>query len=188
SIHNVRIERLWRDVCRYALEYFRQTFLHLERSGLLDMEQPAHRLALFLVFESRIQKQLDETLASWNHHSLRTERYRSPIALWELSRQDAITQGYWTGDPGDQAGNVDDLYGVDGQESALGEADMDGDAPRAEPNESIEVEREAGLFVNEDEEVLHARELLKDVDLTRDDNNNGIDVFCKARMILESYL
>ncbi|KAG6914284.1 hypothetical protein DXG01_001300 [Tephrocybe rancida] len=188
SIHNVRIERLWRDVRRYALEFFRQIFLHLEQSGLLDMEEPAHRIVLYLVYEPQVQKQLDKTVASWNFHKLRTARNLTPIALWELSRQDAITQGYWTGDPGDHADKVDELYGVDSQENGLGEPDTGGEGPWVEPNGSLEEEREAGLFINEDEELAWARDILKDINLTRDDGNEGIDVFCQAKLVLETFL
>ncbi|KAK6988935.1 hypothetical protein R3P38DRAFT_3391743 [Favolaschia claudopus] len=59
SRHNVRIERLWRDVRKDALETFRQIFDYLEKNDLLDMENPIHSTCLFLVFQRRIQAALD---------------------------------------------------------------------------------------------------------------------------------
>ncbi|KAK6981399.1 hypothetical protein R3P38DRAFT_3333827 [Favolaschia claudopus] len=90
SRHNVRIERLWRDVRKDALETFRQIFDYLEKNDLLDMENPVHSACLFLVFQRRIQGR-------------------------SRSRTAAITRGYWTGDPGDDMDAASDpLYGFDG--------------------------------------------------------------------------
>ena len=61
SLHNVRIERLWRDVRKDSLEFFRQIFIYLEELELLDMGNDVHRICLFLVFHRRIQDSLDRT-------------------------------------------------------------------------------------------------------------------------------
>lgn len=53
----------------------------------------------------------------WNNHPLRTERLKSPNLIYELSCQQAINEGYWTGDPGDSVADASDpLYGIDMQE------------------------------------------------------------------------
>ncbi|KAK6993144.1 hypothetical protein R3P38DRAFT_3425961 [Favolaschia claudopus] len=115
SRHNVRIERLWRDVRKDALETFRQIFDYLEKNDLLDMENPVHSACLFLVFKRRIQAALDRARDAWNHHRMRTQHDKTPIAIYELSRTAAITRGYWTGDPGDDMDAASDpLYGFDG--------------------------------------------------------------------------
>jgi hypothetical protein len=72
---------------------FRQIFFHLEEIGLLDMENPIHRVCLYLVFRSHIQKSLDETVVSWNHHKIRTAGNKTPVAIYELSRRHAINRG-----------------------------------------------------------------------------------------------
>ena len=81
------------------------------------MENEAHRICLYLVFSKRIQASLDRTQDTWNQHKIRTEHNRCPVALYELSREKAIVQGYWTGDPGDPAEDVlnDAAYGIDGE-------------------------------------------------------------------------
>ena len=41
---------------------------------------------------------------------------KTPIAIFELSRQAAITRSYWTGDPGDDYPTASDpMYGFDGE-------------------------------------------------------------------------
>jgi hypothetical protein len=127
-----------------------------------------HKLALYLVFQPRIQTSLDRTKESWNHHQIRTERNRSPVALFELSREEAIRLGYWTGDPGDAVDGVNEVYGVDGE------------GPVPPPEDS-----EAGNF-SSDAEIQLARELMGDFDWDRDDGNWGIEVFCEAVIRLAS--
>ena len=73
SLHNIRIEWLWRDVRKDCLEVFRRTFFYLEELFLLNMNIRIHRIALFLVFQPRIQCSLDKMMAGWNNHRLRGE-------------------------------------------------------------------------------------------------------------------
>lgn len=174
SLHNIRIERLWRDVRKDTSEVFRQIFFSLEERGLLDQENQVHRLCLFLVFSPRIQASLDRTIAAWNNHKIRTARSRTPIALFELSREVAIRKGYWTGDPGDQ--EIDAFYGCDGDaplppQDELDEDPVEGaDDPPAGDSANLESEEEADLEA--------ARSALFDMDFQEEDNNWGIDIYC----------
>lgn len=182
SLHNVRIERLWRDVRKDVLENFRQIFLHLEEIGLLDMENRDHRTCLYLTYQPRIQQALDREIAAWNNHKLRTERNRTPIALYELSRERAIIRGYWTGDPGDKDSSVDGSYGSHDYGAPTPPAEeisVDPVHPREEP-EGREAQHDAGIVVNDDEELEEARELLAGFDFERDDKEWGIKVFVDA--------
>ncbi|KDR65162.1 hypothetical protein GALMADRAFT_162466 [Galerina marginata CBS 339.88] len=164
--------------------------MHLEEIGLLDMENQIHRVALFLVFQSRIQKSLDRTTASWNAHKIRTAGNRTPIAIYELSRETAIREGYWTGDPGDDIDNVDDFYGYDdgaGIVPPAAEAAGDPIAPRSDHFATDDEAHRAGIFVNNDDEIHEAKEILSDLDLTADDGNWGIDTFCEAILRLSAH-
>ncbi|KAJ7256081.1 hypothetical protein C8J57DRAFT_1235968 [Mycena rebaudengoi] len=59
---------------------------------------------------------LDRAQEAWNHHRLISERDKTRVAIYESSRQAAITRAYWTGDPDDDIGLASDpLYGVDGE-------------------------------------------------------------------------
>jgi hypothetical protein len=187
SLHNVRIERLWRDVRKDSLEAFRQVFMYLEETQLLDMENTVHRTCLYLVYRDRIQDSLDRTRDAWNHHKLRTERNKTPIAIYELSREAAITRGYWTGDPGDDLATASDpLYEFDGDAPMPPAADVQDNVEERNEPSGPEEERAAGVSVNGEDELYEVKELIADVDLNADDGNWGIDVYCEAVILLAS--
>ena len=50
STHNQRIERLWRDVFRSVAHIFYYTFQAMEESGLLEIDNPLHKVALHYVY------------------------------------------------------------------------------------------------------------------------------------------
>lgn len=82
SVHNQRIERLWRDVFLHVLEQFYSMFYTLEDSALLDPSNDVHKLSLHIVFLPEIQNRLEQFRNAWNHHSLRTENNRTPTQIW----------------------------------------------------------------------------------------------------------
>ncbi|KAF7353177.1 Ethylene-and jasmonate-responsive plant defensin [Mycena sanguinolenta] len=189
SLHNIRIERLWRDVRKDSLETFRQIFMYLTANDLLVMEEPIHAACLFLVFQPRIQGSLDRTRDAWNHHKIRTAGHRTPIALYELSRETAIARGYWTGDMGGDLQTASDpLYGYDGEApNPPAGSELDSEALSPVPT-GIQAEREAGICLNDDEELARVQEVMHDFDFAEDDGNWGIDVYCKAVLLLSSRL
>lgn len=169
---------------------FRVIFEHLEKIGLLDMTSSIHRVCLYIVYQPRIQKLLDETLLSWNLHKVRTAGNKTPTALYQLSREKAITQGYWTGDAGDDIETASDpWYGYDpaGGSPPDDELDTDPDSIDRGEYEDAETERRAGVFVNEDYKICEAREILKDMDCLAEDGNSGIDIYCQAVLRVTSY-
>nr|AOC97497.1 ethylene- and jasmonate-responsive plant defensin [Flammulina velutipes] len=173
STHNVCIERLWVDIQKDSLEAFRQIFLYLERNGLWSKEDPIHCLAIFLVFQPRIQASLNRAKHAWNHHQIRTAHNRTPVALYELSREQLRVQGVWTGDVGDDVTCVDGLYGVEGAENGgLAMPPVD----PSDPNHSL----------NDDADIEAARAALGDFDFEEEDGNWGIDVYCKAVLLLQA--
>ncbi|KAI0739365.1 hypothetical protein C8Q80DRAFT_1111999, partial [Daedaleopsis nitida] len=173
--------RLWRDVRKDCLETFRQIFMHLEETGVLDMNNRVHRVCLFLVFHARIQAALDRARDAWNHHKLRTERNRTPVALYELSREIAIRRGYWTGDPGHTVEDVEDpLYGVDGHAPAPPPGETHGEPSRLSQQPRNEEERRAGVTTNTDSELDESRRILHNFNFDVDDGNWGIKLFCQV--------
>ncbi|PBK67943.1 hypothetical protein ARMSODRAFT_988814 [Armillaria solidipes] len=163
---DINRSRLWLDVRKDSLETFRQIFQYLEENNLLDMDNSVHHICLFLVFHPRIQASLDRTRDAWNHHQLRTEHYKTPIAIYELSREKAIRRGYWTGDPGDSVDEVrrDPYYGIDG--------DIHDNYPFAPP--------EAETALNNDEDIEFVKTLMADFNFEAEDSNWGIEVYCEA--------
>ena len=150
------------------------------------MDSQIHAACLFLVFQARIQASLDRTRDAWNHHKIRTAGNRTPIAIFELSRETAIRRGYWTGDMGDNLVTASDpLYGYDG-EAPIPPA-VSGESDQLEvPPHGIEAERDAGICLNDDEELESVRALMSDFDFYADDGNWGIDVYCRAVLLLTS--
>lgn len=82
SVHNQRIERLWRDVFTESLSLFYHLFHFMENERILDCENEDHLFALQYVFAARINSSLDRFQSAWNAHPIRTERNLTPNQLW----------------------------------------------------------------------------------------------------------
>ena len=82
SIHNVRIERLWRDLYSGCVCYFHQLFVILEEANCLDPDNPIDLYSLHYTYMPWIQHQLDIFQKVWSQHKLRTAKHKSPLQLW----------------------------------------------------------------------------------------------------------
>ncbi|OQV24217.1 hypothetical protein BV898_01761 [Hypsibius exemplaris] len=108
SVHNQRIERLWRDITRVVTKYYKILFGWMERQSYLDITDRRQLMVLHFVYQKRIQRGLDLFIASWNSHPVRTEQSRTPEQIFI---EGALRNGICGFD-----GNVDGFYGVDGSE------------------------------------------------------------------------
>ena len=79
SVHNERIERLWRDVHRCVAHTFSKVFRSLEGNDILDPLNEVDLYCLHYVFLPRINKCLNEFSESWNHHALSSEGIMTPV-------------------------------------------------------------------------------------------------------------
>ncbi|XP_060761028.1 uncharacterized protein LOC132870981 [Neoarius graeffei] len=86
SVHNQRIERLWRDVWMGVTNVFYHIFHTLEEEGLLDLSNGTHFFCLHYVFLPRLQASLDVFREGWDNHPLRTEQNLTPNQLWEIGQ------------------------------------------------------------------------------------------------------
>ena len=91
SVHNQRIERLWRDTSNCVGHLYYALFYELEDSGLLDINNDADVFSLHFVFLPRINRQLDHFQHAWNRHPLRTESGLTPLQLWNRGLLSAST-------------------------------------------------------------------------------------------------
>lgn len=142
------------------------------------MDIPEHRSCIFLVFQRRIQASLNRAKEAWNFHQMCTEHNKTPIALFSISRQTAISRGYWTGDPGDPVEDaIDPFYGFDGAAPMPPAQEQLDDPPVL--NEDPEL---AGLGEAQTEELENCRQRLEELqfDCDREDGNWGINVYLSA--------
>ena len=82
SVHNQRIELLWRDVYSACLVGYYCVFSHMEDIGLLDIDNLIHLFCLHFVHLYRINHSIEEFTAAWNDHPLSSVRNLSPKQLW----------------------------------------------------------------------------------------------------------
>ena len=82
SVHNQRIERLWRDVYRCVCCSFHEVFYFLEAQGVLDPDNEYDLFVLHCVFLPVVNHLLQAYARAWNQHPVRTERNWSPHKIW----------------------------------------------------------------------------------------------------------
>lgn len=82
SVHNQRIERLWRDLFASCTCLFYQLFYRIEDTAILDINNEVHMFCLHFVFMRRINASLHHFVDAWNNHPLSSERHLTPIQLW----------------------------------------------------------------------------------------------------------
>ena len=81
SVHNTRIERLWREVVHCILYIFKDIFLHMEQVGILSRNNDIDLFALHYVYTPRINNALAQFIETFNNHGLSTEHSHSPHQL-----------------------------------------------------------------------------------------------------------
>ncbi|XP_047231449.1 uncharacterized protein LOC124874219 isoform X1 [Girardinichthys multiradiatus] len=81
SVHNQRIERLWRDVwCSVTVNYY-TAFQHLYNSGVLNVDDELDLICLHYVMLPKINEHLQLFKKAWDRHRLSTEHGKSPQQL-----------------------------------------------------------------------------------------------------------
>lgn len=92
SVHNHRIERLWRDLFQSCVLLFYHLFYQMEDMGVLNVENEIHIFCLHYIFIPRVNCAVMQFLDGWNHHPLSSMGNLSPVQLWiaGLSRNSTI--------------------------------------------------------------------------------------------------
>ena len=84
SVHDQRIERLWREVFYGSTSYFYKLFWYLEIRGYLDVEKPIYLWSLQYLFQPRIDELLHRFAAGWNPHPISTSANKMSKQLRSL--------------------------------------------------------------------------------------------------------
>ena len=174
SVHNTRIERLWREVVHSILYIFKDIFLHMEQVGFLSHTNDLDLFALHYVYTPRINNALAQFIETINNHGLSTEHSLSPHQLWISG----ILQHHSSNYSGVR-GIVDDSLPDD-----LAMCGDDPDAPQPQGNELSGVEV-APISLNVPEHVIMV--LQESFHPEEDDGNQGMKIYFQVRQFLVLY-
>lgn len=172
SVHNQRIERLWRDVNRIVVSRFLNIFLYLERNGLFCSTSEVQLYCLQLVYLDLINQALDEFTAEWNNHPVTTEANFSPQQLW-VSGMVTLQHSNYTA--------VQDVLGATGDYSTYG-IDEEGPVPQAEEY-SVRVQQSA-LNLSADQLQI----IQNTINEFRGESHNGTVSYLMALEIIHSFI
>lgn len=104
SVHNQRIERLWRDLFCGCVHMYYHLFYALENDGLLNPNSEIDLFCLHYVYLPRISDSLCKFMEGWNAHPISTENNLSPNQLWIrglmeiVNNSGCIAQDIWQSD------------------------------------------------------------------------------------------
>ena len=87
SVHNQRVERMWRDVFQGVVGLYYSLFQYSEGINILDPDNDLHLFCLHYVFIPRINRHLEMWRMGWIKHPLRSERNMTPEQLWTSGLQ-----------------------------------------------------------------------------------------------------
>ena len=90
SVHNQRIERMWRDVFSACLVLYYGLFYHMEDIGILNVENQVHIFCLHYIFLPCINNSLQQFLSAWNNHPMSSMSQMSPSQLWMTGTQPSL--------------------------------------------------------------------------------------------------
>ena len=159
SVHNQRIERLWRDMHKSVTVLYYKLFYFMEHHGILDHLNEYHLWALHYVFIPRINRALCEFVNSWNNHPIRTAGHKSPQQLFTagallLQHSQLIALDFFD--------NVDEDYGTD----------PDGPIPAEEEETGVSVPQTSLTFSDSGMAILQ-----QNIDPFDATENYGMDLY-----------
>ena len=87
SVHNSRIERLWRDVYQAVVSLFYDLFNMMEADDLLDRDNELHLFCLHAIYQPIISRKLETFTNAWLTHKMRTASNKSPLQQFIMGMQ-----------------------------------------------------------------------------------------------------
>lgn len=170
SVHNVRVERLHRDVYEGVLSHYVKLFTDMEDEGLLDPTNEEHLFGLHFVYIPRLQKALNEFVFQWNSHPVSTESNLSPEQLF-------ITGCFANPSVDDTLPDDIDMFGsgADSDDDAPLEIN-DNDYQTSVPISAVQISEEMLTFLEEQ------------VDVFADDGRDARSIYQSCVQLVQTYL
>lgn len=81
SVHNERVERMWRDINRLVCDQLRDEFYALENNNLFDVDNEVDIFCLQAAYINYINMALSQYQLAHNNHSIRTAGNYTPLQL-----------------------------------------------------------------------------------------------------------
>ena len=159
SVHNQRIERLWKDMHKCVTSLYYKLFYFMEQCDLLDQLNEKHIYALHYIFIPRINKALSLFMHGWNHHPIRTAHNKSPHQLFTagmliLRHSQLIALDFFD--------HVDSTYGID----------EDGPVPTEDDNSVVQIPECSYILSDSDFTLLQ-----QTIDPLSSSEEYGIDLY-----------
>ena len=82
SVHNQRIERLWRDTFLCVLSLYYQLFYYFEDANILDPTSDIDLYCLHYLYVPKINNALQMFVEGWNNHAVTTEHSMTPACMF----------------------------------------------------------------------------------------------------------
>lgn len=171
SVHNQRIERLWRDLFMGCTFLFYHLFHHMERCGILDPCNEMHLFALHYVFLPRINRNLTAFQEAHTRAPISTEGNSSPEQLWVSGMLRMANSHHTIGQEFRDPQVIDDDYGID----------VDGPVPLEDRDEYVDV---PPTVINLGQNFQ--QQLQVTIDPLRDSDCYGVDIYLEVLFLLEN--
>ena len=176
SVHNQRIERLWRDVNRW-LTTFHLLFSHFRHQNWYDPDDEIDRFSLIFIYHPLIQRSLRQFTRIWNHHKLRTEHNRTPIQLYADGNPESLSIP-------ETIDNIEQ-YGVDWEGPVPVDDDEEGLAIVEPPNNPL-ADLDWGILSHQFRTQLHPDIETLANNIISAEFNYGLDMYLEVREWIEN--
>jgi len=171
SVHNQRIERLWRDMHRCATSMFYRLFYYLEENELLNPVKNIDVFALHYIYKPRINQALQQFTVAWNDRGVRTEHGQTPNQLFTAGCLQLRNSGLTALDFFDR---VPEMYGID--------YDLGVSIATDEDDEGVEIPpTDLGLS---EEQITELQSTVNPLDESQD---FGVDLYIATKELILSF-
>ncbi|XP_076842089.1 uncharacterized protein LOC143486124 [Brachyhypopomus gauderio] len=154
SVHNQRIERLWRDVRTCVTSKYYNMLQSLEKVQLLDVCSTEDLFTVHTVFLPKLKKDLECFVEGWNNHPIRTENNMTPEQLWIMGMRNTNIN---------QPEDAEDIEepDIDWDIATTHSGEMDGEivVPQIEPPLSEQQRQGVQLLIEQSDPDMSARDL-----------------------------